>query len=158
MSHKQPSEKHSQNRKHYWRLCVFQILLMLITYIFIILFQDSSKYILGLFVNETDQLQSNLLSDYGPAVIMGILYAGWDTIIRSKKMDAAQLDDAVTWLLGACSASLFSIATWSISALGAENANSNLWYIAILTIIWTVISSITFTAHKMALFDEGKGL
>lgn len=158
MSHKQPNEKHSQNRKHYWLLCVFQISLMSITYIFIIFSQDSSKYILGLFVNETDQLQSNPLSDYAPAALIGILFVGWDILIRSKKMDAAQLDNAVTWLLGTYSASLFSIATWSISALGAENANLNLWYIAILTIIWTVISSITFTAHKMTLFDEGKGL
>lgn len=159
MNHKQPFEKKSRHSKPYWILFIAQAVIMLIIHLSIILQTDFSKCILRAFVNEIDQLKPDILSQFGPPVLLGILCAGWITVLnKSKNMNEAQFDSTVTWLLGTYSASLFSVATWSISALGAENANLKLWYLAIITIIWTVISSTAFIVHKIALFDKGKGL
>lgn len=150
------SEKFRHKNSAYIILIAVQAILMLAVYA-ILSFTNWSENIFKIFT--TTACKVNVpAGSWGTMLVIGIapLFIGWYVILKNRNMTTDQRDSATAWLLGGFSASLFSIASWSISALGADNANPNLWYITVTAMAWTVINSLVLAFHKLALFHEGK--
>lgn len=159
MFNKNQRIKNLRNKWPYIMVAFIHLALIGVSAAFVLIPGLSSK-LLPIFVETMGGLNPECMPGamlWTQIFFISLIFVGWYSIITSRNMDNDQRDSAVTWLLGACSASFFSLASWTISALGADNSNPYIWYLTILYIAWTIASSLTLAIHKVSLISEGKG-